>query len=76
MSDTNFYLEERLMDLRVQEERHQADLRRLQREARGAHQSWLPHQSCWLLCQLGRLFVSMGVRLLHAGLPQPHPAGE
>jgi hypothetical protein len=76
MLDTNFYLEERLMDLRVQEERQRAELRSLQREARGAHAGRLSCQSCWLLCQLGSLLVSLGVRLLHAGLPQPHPAGE
>ena len=76
MLDSDCYLAERLMDLRVQEERHQAELRRLQREARGAHAGRLSHQSCWLLCQLGSLFVSLGMRLLHAGLPQPRPAGE
>jgi hypothetical protein len=73
---SDYYLEERLMDLRVQEEWRQAELRRLQREARRAHPGWLSRQSCWLLCQLGNLFVSLGVRLLHAGLPQPRPAGE
>jgi hypothetical protein len=76
MLDTNFYLEERLMDLRVQEERQKAELRSLQREAGSAHSGRLSRQSSWLLCQLGSLFVSLGVRLLHAGLPQPHPAGE
>jgi hypothetical protein len=76
MLDTDCYLAERLMDLRVQEEQHQAELRRLQRQARSAHPGWLSRQSCWLLCQLGSLFVSLGVRLLHAGLPQPRPAGE
>jgi hypothetical protein len=76
MSYADCYLAERLMDLRVHEERHQADLRRLQREARRARPGLLSRQSCWLLCQLGGLFVSLGVRLLHAGLPQPRPAGE
>ena len=76
MLDSDCYLAERLMDLRVQEERHKAELRRLQREARGYHPGRLSRQSCWLLCQLGSLFVSLGMRLLHAGLPQPRPAGE
>jgi hypothetical protein len=76
MLDTNCYVAERLMDLRVQEERHQAELRRLQREAQRIHQGPLSRQSCWLLCQIGSLFVSLGVRLRQAGLPQPRPAGE
>lgn len=76
MSFSDYHLEERLMDLRVQGERRQAELRRLQREARKAHPGWLSRQSCWLLCQLGNFLVSLGVRLLHAGLPQPRPAGE
>jgi len=70
------YLEERLMDLRVQEEWRQAELRRLQRVARRAHPGWLSRRSCWLVCQLGRLFASLGVQLLHTDLPQPRPAGE
>jgi hypothetical protein len=76
MSYTDYHFGDRLMDLRVQEERYQAETRRLQREARRARPGLLSRQSCWLLCQLGRLFVSLGVRLLHAGLPQPRAAGE
>ena len=76
MSFSDYHLAERLMDLRVHEEWRQAELRRLQREARRAHQGRLAHQSCWPLCQLGSLIVSLGVRLRHAGLPQPRPAGE
>ena len=76
MSGTDFYLEERLMELRVQEEQRQAELRRLQREARGARPGWLSRPRCWLLCQVGSLFVSLGMRLLQAGLPEPLPTGE
>ena len=76
MSYTDYHFGERLMDLRVHEERRQAELRRLQREARRLDQGWLSRQSCRLLCQLGSLFVSLGVRLLHAGLPQPLPVRE
>jgi hypothetical protein len=76
MSYTDYQFGERLMDLRVQEEQRQAEVRRLQRGARKAHQGWLYRQWCWLLCQLGSLLVSLGVRLLHAGLPLPLPAGE
>jgi hypothetical protein len=74
MSYTDYHFGERLMDLRVQEERHDAELHRLQREARRARPGLLSRQSHWLLSQLGSLFVSLGVRLLHASLPQPRPA--
>jgi hypothetical protein len=74
MSYMDCYSAERLMDLRVQEERRQAELRRLQGEAQQAHQGWLSRQRCWLLCQVGGFFVSLGVRLLQAGLVQPQPA--
>jgi hypothetical protein len=76
MSYTDCYVAERLMAQRVQEERHQVELRRLQREARRAHPGWLSRQRCRLQCQLGNLFVSLGVWLLRAALPQPHPVGE
>jgi len=76
MSYTDYHFGDRLMDLRVHEEQHQADRRRLQRQARRVQPGLFSRQSCWLLCQLGSLFVSVGVRLLYAGLPQPRPAGE
>ncbi len=76
MSFSDYHLAERLMDLRVHEEWRQAELRRIQREARRAHQGRLAHQSCWSLCQLGSLIVSLWVRLRHAGLPQLRSAGE
>jgi len=76
MSFSDYHLAERLMDLRIHEEWRQAELRRLQREARRAHQGQRSRQSCWPTCQLGSLIASLWVRLRHAGLPQPHPAGE
>lgn len=76
MSYSDYHFGDRLMALRVQEEQHRAELGRLQREARRAHEGWLSRQWCWLLCRLGSLLVSVGVRLLHTGLPQPRPAGE
>jgi len=76
MSYTDYHFGERLMDLRVQEERRQAELGALQREARKAQPGWLSRQRCRFLCQVGNLFVSLGVRLLRAGLPQPLPLGE
>ena len=76
MSLSDYHLEERLMQLRVQEEHHRAELRDLQREARMANPRWLDRQRCWLLGQLGRRLVSLGTRLLEAGLPEPLPLGE
>lgn len=76
MSYTDYHFAERLVDLRVQEEQLQTARRRLQREARAAHQGWLSRQGCWLVCRAGSLFVSLGVRLLHAGLPQPRSATQ
>jgi len=76
MSFTDHNLEERLMQLRVQEERRQAGLRGLQREARKANPRWLDRRRCLLLCQLGRLFVSLGTWLLEAGRPEPLPQGK
>ncbi len=76
MSFTDFFLEERLMELRVQEELRQAELRRLQREARRVHLRWVDRPRCWLLRQLGKLLVSWGTWLLQAGLPEPLPQGE
>jgi hypothetical protein len=67
---TDYDLAERLMDLHVQEEQHQAQLRRLEREARKGHPSWGSQQRGRLLCQLGSLLTSLGRRLLDAGLPR------
>ena len=76
MSFTDYHLEERLMDLLVQEEQRHAELRGLQREAWRAHARRMDRPRRWLLCQLGKLFVSLGTWLLEAGLPEPLPQGE
>lgn len=76
MSYTDFNFGERLMDLRVEDEQRQVALRRLQNQARSERRGWVFEKRCWLLCQVGNLFVSLGVRLLRAGLPQPLPTAE
>ena len=67
----DFPFGERLMDMRVREELQQAKKRRLQREAREARQGWLSRQRCWILRQLGSVFVLLGMRPLQSRLPHP-----
>lgn len=50
---------------------HRAKLRHMMREALSNQPSWTKKQSCWLLCQLGRLLVSLGQQLERYGTPQP-----
>ena len=76
MSYTDYHFGEMLMQLRVQEEQHQAELRGLQRDAAKAQPSWLSRLCCRFLRQVGNLLVSLGVRFLRAGLPQPLPLSE
>jgi hypothetical protein len=76
MSYWDFYSDEHHMHMRVEEERHQAELRRLQREAGKARQGRLFQWRRWVLCQLGRLFASVGRRLEHSGQAQAPCAQE
>jgi hypothetical protein len=76
MSFSGCHLAQRLTGQRVQEGRRQTELRRLQRKARRAHPGLLSHQSHWFPYQLGSPFVSLRVRLPHAGMRQPHPVWE
>ena len=55
MSYMDYHLEEKLMGQRVREERHQAKLRRLGREAQKAKPSWVSRQRDRLSCQFARL---------------------
>jgi hypothetical protein len=72
---TDYDLAERLMDLHVQEEHEQAELRRLEREARKACPSWVSQQRGRFLCQLDSLVASLVRRLLDAG-PSQAPSFE
>lgn len=77
MSGTDFYLNERMMAQRVEEEHRQAEARRLAREAQAGRAGWLSQQRCRALCQLGQFFVSLGQRLLQdASLPVLPPEGQ
>jgi hypothetical protein len=76
MMDMDVYTHERLMVQRVEEERRQAELRRLEREARKSHQDRLFQQRSKVLAWLGSLFVSVGQRLEQAGQIQAPCAEE
>jgi hypothetical protein len=54
---------ERTMQMRVQDEWHQAELSRLAQEARPQRLSWLSRQGRRLACELGYLLVALGSRL-------------
>ena len=47
-----------------------AKLRHTVQEALSDQPSWTRKQSCWILCQLGRLLVSLGQQLERYGTPQ------
>jgi len=73
---SDYFLTEKLMDQRVHEEHHRAELRRLAREARMAHPSWASRQRCKLLCRLGLALVSLGRQLLAASAAQARSTAE
>jgi hypothetical protein len=69
----DLYCAEKTMHRRLQDERASFEALRLSRAARlaGALQpGWMARQSCWLLCQIGRLLVAMGLRMERYGLSQ------
>jgi endonuclease YncB( thermonuclease family) len=70
MSYHDYFFRERLMHLRIEEELRQAELRRLQNQARGGHRGWPSRQGGRILAQVGSLFVSLGAWMVQAGSPQ------
>jgi hypothetical protein len=73
MSFDDFFLAERTMQMRVDEELSQADGQRLVRLARPRHRPWLFRQGRLVLCELGYLLVVLGARLEEYGLPPSQP---
>jgi len=68
----NYHMVQRIMEQRVREHLHEAEIRRLLRSADIHRRSWLPGQICWLLTRLGHTLVTVGERLQHYGaLPIP-----
>lgn len=70
MSD--FYLDERMMQLRVREEHRQATYRRLQKLARPGRTRWLARQRNQTLSWFGKALVRCGRQLL-SYISQPAP---
>ena len=66
---TEFYLNERIMRLNVEEAHRQARFRRLQREVGAGRTSWLEGQRRRALDRLGRVLVSSGQQLLKLVTP-------
>lgn len=72
---TDFYLNERVMQLRVEEEHRQAELRRQQETSGAGRTNWLGWQRNRALSWWGYLLASAGQRLL-ASVEPPHPSAE
>jgi len=65
----SFYLYERMMQSRVEEEHRQAELRRLQKSVGTGRTSWLVQQRNRALSRLGRLLTLSGQRLILSTAP-------
>lgn len=61
---SEFYLNERMMELSVEEAHREAEVRRLQEECRKGRKSWLARQRARVQNRLGHLLVSSGQKLL------------
>lgn len=68
---TDFYLAERVMQLRVEEEHRRATSRRLQKLVGTGRTSWLARQRCSILSRFGEVLVWCGQRLLRLVLQPP-----
>ena len=73
MSDGDWYVAKRMMDLRVAEEHNLADGRELARLARQGRPGGLVWHGRWLVCRLGYQLVALGAWLEGHSLPEAHP---
>lgn len=64
---TNTYLARRIVDGHIREVMIWRESCRLLRAAGIDQRGWLARGVCWLLCQLGRLLVTLGRRLQRYG---------
>ena len=72
---TDFYLNERVMELTVAEEHRQAELRRLKKEVQAGRMNWLAQQRYRIVSWLGCCLVSSGQKLLQS-ISQSAPGGK
>ena len=72
---TDFYLNERVMELTVAEEHRQAELRRLKKEVQAGRMNWLAQQRYRIVSWLGCCLVSSGQKLLQS-ISQSSPGAE
>jgi hypothetical protein len=73
MRSTDFYLAERTMEMRVEEELRQAQARRVAHEAMPLRLLSLSQPVRRLVCDLSRFLVALGGRLVRYGLPAYSP---
>jgi hypothetical protein len=76
MSSPEWFFVRQLMEMRVNEALREAERERWLREARVHRPGWLLQRHYWLLCQLGRLLVSLGKNLQRrCRVPTPNLEG-
>ena len=73
MSDGDWYMAKRMMDLRVAEEHNLAKGRELGRLTREGQPGGLVWQGRWLVCRLGYRLVALGAWLEGHSLPEAQP---
>lgn len=69
MSYREVYTSERIMENLAEENVRKAETRRLARELRAGHQSWISRQACCLGQRLARFLIATGQKLNQATLP-------
>ena len=74
MSERDWYLAKRTMDVKVISELSQAESRRLARLARQRQPNLLAWQCRWLICELGYRMVALGAWLEGFSLARAQPA--
>ena len=73
MSDGDWYIARRMMDLRVAQEHDLAEGRRQARLARMGRPGGLIWHGRWLVCRLGYQLVALGAWLEGHSLPEAQP---
>ena len=69
MTYDDFVFGDRQMEMRVQEEHRQADIRRMAREARPDRKDWLSQRRTLVLYRLGNVLERFGLWLQQSAQP-------